>query len=268
MSEIAGPGNLAHVAVLGDNTIDEYVAPHHRTFVGGNALNVSVQIVRAGVPTDYFGAVAADPYGTLIRSTLEAQGVGARGVTTLPGRTALTRIELTADNDRVFLSEDFGVTADYAPSSAEIDRIAQCSWVHIGMLPAASRVKAELRRRQPKIVISQDVAVTPIATDTDVAFASAGENSDPSVLAARLLREGARLAVVTQGADGAYATNGTDAWSQTAFPTRVVDTTGAGDSFIAGFITARLSGANVSGSLRAGAHLASVTCTHPGGFPQ
>jgi fructoselysine 6-kinase len=79
---------------------------------------------------------------------------------------------------------------------------------------------------------------------------------------------GAALAVVTMGARGAIAFDGTTWWQQDACPAQVVDTTGAGDSFTAGFIDARLDGATVSGALAAGAEWAARTCEHLAGFPQ
>jgi fructoselysine 6-kinase len=48
----------------------------------------------------------------------------------------------------------------------------------------------------------------------------------------------------------------------------VVDTTGAGDSYIAGFLAARAAGSDVPQSMRAGARVAARTCGHLGAWPQ
>ncbi len=53
-----------------------------------------------------------------------------------------------------------------------------------------------------------------------------------------------------------------------ARPVDVVDTLGAGDTFIAGFLAARLGGGSLQYCLEAGRNLASDTCRHLGGFPQ
>jgi fructoselysine 6-kinase len=53
-----------------------------------------------------------------------------------------------------------------------------------------------------------------------------------------------------------------------AEPTTVIDTLGAGDTFIAGFIAARMRGAALAACLSAGHAAAAESCTHWGGFPQ
>ena len=49
---------------------------------------------------------------------------------------------------------------------------------------------------------------------------------------------------------------------------KVIDTTGAGDAYIAGFLAARLNGADVPMAMAAGHTCAAACCGHPGGFPQ
>jgi fructoselysine 6-kinase len=87
-------------------------------------------------------------------------------------------------------------------------------------------------------------------------------------MAHQALDGGAALAVVTCGAAGSRAYDGETWWSQPALPTDPVDTTGAGDSFIAGFLEARTVGASVGAALLRGAQQAAQTCTHLGGWPQ
>ncbi|WP_336629727.1 MULTISPECIES: PfkB family carbohydrate kinase [unclassified Microbacterium] len=257
----------ARYTVVGDNTIDRYL--DGPVLVGGNALNVAVQLRLLGAPVSYFGAVGDDEDGRLIAGALRARGVDADGLTTVPGVTAVTEIRLTALNDRVFEREEFGVTAAYRPTDAELDRIAEHAWVHIGMLPNAPEFVQRLRSRPGRRTISQDCAVSAGFAGLDVAFCSAGEQEDQAQdLARRALAGGASLAVVTRGAAGALATDGERTWRCAALPIDVVDTTGAGDAFIAGFAAARSVGAPVDTALDSGAQTAARACTHLGGFPQ
>ncbi|MDL9979257.1 PfkB family carbohydrate kinase [Microbacterium sp. ASV49] len=257
----------ARVAVVGDNTVDRYLGGPE--YVGGNALNVAVQLRLLDGAVTYFGAVGDDDDGRKIAGALRSRGVGTEGLVNRDGPTAVTEIRLTPEGDRVFVREEFGVTAGYRPSDAELARIAEHDWVHIGMLPHAADFVARLRRLAPDISISQDCAVSSGFAGLDVAFCSTGEDEQKALRAAGdALSGGAGLAVVTRGAEGALASDGRDDWRCTAVPVDVVDTTGAGDSFIAGFIAARRSGTPVLGALEAGARVAARTCGHVGGFPQ
>ncbi|GAA0308845.1 PfkB family carbohydrate kinase [Kineococcus aurantiacus] len=256
------------IGVIGDNTIDRYVGEVERTFVGGNALNVAVQLHRHGRPVHYSGAVADDPDGQVVRAAVEAQGVGVTGLRTDPGETAVTLVEVAADGERSFAREDFGVTARFVPAEAELDLLARCDWVHLGMTAAAQQVRDALRARGP-VRLSQDCAVSPGHDGLEVAFLSVGDDRSRAPAAAReALAGGARLAVATCGAAGAYATDGQREWWQDATAADVVDTTGAGDSFIAGFIAARVDGHDVPTALRTGSQWAAATCGHLAGWPQ
>jgi len=144
--------------------------------------------------------------------------------------------------------------------------------VHIGWMDDAGGLKAALAAAGTDV--SQDLSVTSPeagrrAAGLAVAFASAGPSlAEGETLAARLVAEGARTAVVTCGAAGSVASDGNVMAATAARRIAVVDTLGAGDTFIAGFLAARLRGEGLKASLEAGRDLAAVTCTHLGGFPQ
>jgi fructoselysine 6-kinase len=117
--------------------------------------------------------------------------------------------------------------------------------------------------------LSQDTSVNPGADGLALAFASAGDGrSEAESVGRALLARGAGLAIVTMGRGGAMALGeGETAWVA-ARPVSVLDTLGAGDSFAAGFIAARLGGAALRECLEAGAAAAAAACAHWGGFPQ
>jgi fructoselysine 6-kinase len=252
---------------IGDNTIDQYVGADTRSFVGGNALNVAVQLRNLRREVRYAGAIAADANGFRIREALESKGIVTDGLVVLPGVTSISRIRVEDSGDRVIEFEDFAVCADYQPDERELDALAKCAVVHIGMSPYADRIRAELSARGARI--SQDCAVSAGFDHLDVAFCSAGEDSSAArEQAETAIAGGARLAVVTCGAEGSIAFDGR-AWARQAADTiTVVDTTGAGDSYIAGFLGALADGSDLQACMRAGAATAARTCQHWGGWPQ
>jgi fructoselysine 6-kinase len=252
---------------VGDNTIDEYVGVESKSFVGGNALNVAVQLRLLGHACRYAGAIGADPTGERVRVSLESNGVLTDGLVTLPGHTSVSRIRVDATGDRSFEFEDFAVCADYRPDDAELDELARCAAVHIGMVPGATELRERLSGRG--VLLSQDCAVSSGYRHLDIAFCSAGEDDGYARdLAHEAVDGGARLAVVTCGAAGSLAFDGDSWWRAGAAPVEVVDTTGAGDSYIAGFLAARAAGSDVPQAMRAGARTAARTCEHLGAWPQ
>ena len=137
--------------------------------------------------------------------------------------------------------------------------------VHIGWLDDGGALKRRLIGAG--VSVSQDLAVNPGADGLAVAFASAGDGGRTAhELAGDLLAEGARLALVTRGAHGSLATDGRETIEIGIAPVAVADTTGAGDTFIAGFLAARLAGATLTAALESGRDAAAVTCGHFGGF--
>jgi fructoselysine 6-kinase len=211
--------------------------------------------------------------------------VGDGDLVVLPGFSAVTEIRTLENGDRVFEREEFGVTADYYPSECEIAVIAEADWVHIGMLPRASELRRALRAVNPGCVISQDLGVSAGIDALDIGFSSGAlldqgatvaEGPASSPMSSALVQEldkqlaaGVAVAVVTLGEHGSIAAEKADELHRhAAAPTTVVDTTGAGDSFIGGFIHARSRGADLRWCLASGADWAAVTCGHVGGWPQ
>jgi sugar/nucleoside kinase (ribokinase family) len=102
----------------------------------------------------------------------------------------------------------------------------------------------------------------------DVVFANAEEGRIMTGLgcedAARKLAETIRIAVVTNGADGAYIVSGTSEVHVPAERVEVVDTTGAGDCFAAGFLHGLLHDLPLEACGRIATCLAADTITHMG----
>ena len=259
-------------AAVGDNCIDRYLPPIGLSLVGGNAINVGVQLSRIGHRVAYFGAVGDDADGRRTLKALADNRVDIANAETRPGITAYTDIAVDASGDRFMAFEEFGVCAEYRPSEADLERILAAGHVHIGWLADGGALRRTLSERG--VSVSQDVSVNAGADNLgvaglSVAFASAGaDRAAGEALAARLLADGAVLAVVTLGSLGSLATDGRETVSTTIRTVEVVDTTGAGDSFIAGFLSARSKGLGLQACLEAGREVAAVTCTHVGGFRQ
>ena len=102
----------------------------------------------------------------------------------------------------------------------------------------------------------------------DVAFGSAGEGTTAEDEMTRLLDMGHKLVVVTRGAKGAIASSGSQTWAAPGEKIEALDTTGAGDTFIAYFLANWKISGDVETALREAVRAATETCLYFGGFPQ
>lgn len=261
------------IATVGDNCIDRYLPPVGRELVGGNAVNVAVNLQRLGHPSSYFGAVGDDPEGARVCKVLARIGVDLASLRTVPaGRTSLTVIATGPDGDRHFVSEDFGVCRGYRPDAADLARLKTMRHVHIGWLDDEGATKRALM--QAGISVSQDLSVNAeprniSPADLTITFMSCdGDDAQAHDLARAVSAQGTRLAVIMRGARGSLALQGSEIFTGEALPVTVRDTTGAGDSFIAGFLAARLAGQTIGASLAQGHREAAQTCRIFGGFAQ
>ena len=259
-------------AAVGDNCIDRYMPPVGLSLVGGNAVNVGVQLSRLGHKVAYFGAVGNDDDGRRMLACFRENGLVTDHIQILDGVTAYTNIEVDETGDRTIGFEEFGVCKGYRPSSADLDVLLTMRHVHIGWLDDGGALKRTLQAAG--VSVSQDISVNADPNNLGVeglsiAFASAGaDRARAETMLDALLRGGAKLAVVTCGSLGSMASDGTRHAQTSIREVEVVDTTGAGDSFIAGFIAAHAAGRSLSTCLESGRDVAAATCQHVGGFPQ
>lgn len=261
---------MTNLVAVGDNCLDVYLTKDVMT-VGGNALNVAAHWRAAGRPARYFGAVGKDGEGDVILEEADKVGLAPSNVDRRPGHTAVTLIR-EKDGDRKFLLEDLGVGKDYLPSEIAYRTVAAADWVHLG-----TNSNPDLVRRlvADRVRFSVDISTAhgglPLL-GVPIVFASGPDDPDVSVapLAERLHRAGALNVVVTCGSRGAFfrAGDGTLLHAP-ATPVSVVDTCGAGDSFIATFLAAfQIDRKPAAEALRAATAAASQTCLYVGGFRQ
>ena len=260
---------------LGDNCIDRLTGAVTADLVGGNAVNVAVQAAMLGLSTAYCGAVGptGEADADRVLAALTAKGVDVALVDRRQHLTSVTRLNVAPDGNRPLLTEDCGACAGWVPDVARLRALSAARHVHIGWLQDGGHARRVLAR--DGVSLSQDVSVNAAPEDLGVeglaiAFASLPEvQADRAeARAADLVAQGAKGAVITLGAKGSLALIGSQTFRAMAPAITPVDTTGAGDAYIAGFLAARLKGADVPMAMAAGHTCAAACCGHPGGFPQ
>lgn len=253
---------------VGDNCLDVYLTKGFLA-VGGNALNVAVQWRRRGIDARYFGALGRDGEAEIMMAAIAAAGLDPQDVEIRLGGSAVT---LLADErgERRFLFESLGVGEDYVPETGRYEALRLAEWVHLGTNASVDLVRRLVRDKVP---FSVDLSTRPLSLPLEgvpLVFASGPDDPEEPLtpLFDALKSAGAREIVVTCGPRGSFYEAGGTRVSTGVVPVEVVDTCGAGDSFIASFILARLEGVVAGEALARAAVYASETCTHLGGFPQ
>lgn len=259
------------IAALGDNCIDIYDETGEY-YVGGNPVNVASYIQRLGGESAYVGAVGDDAYGVLVREKLEERGVDVSHVHVLPGRTAVTHV-LLENGDRRFGEYEKGVLKDFALDEEDLEFICGHAMAVSGIYGYMEAEILKLRDRDRDLQIAfdfsdelQDPAVEAVLPYVDYAFFSLEEKEEGKAEAflKKMKALCGGLVIVTMGSAGSMAYDGNDFIKCGIVPCRVVDTMGAGDSFIAGFLYARLQGSSVLESMKSGAQNSSVTLQYKG----
>lgn len=258
-----------NLIAVGDNCLDVYLTKGHMA-VGGNALNVAAQWRRAGLSARYFGVVGPDAEGDVILEALARVDLDPADMERRAGSTAVTLI-LDHNGDRRFLLEDLGVGLGWMPDAGHLAAMRAADWVHLGTNTEAALVRQLVQEAVP---FSIDVSTRHDALSLEgvpLVFASGPEDPAEPIepVFAAFRARGARRTVVTCGSRGAFFDDGGAISSVTARKIAVVDTCGAGDSFIASFLAALIGSAEPGAqALALATEAAARTCQHEGGFPQ
>lgn len=284
------------VLVVGESLVDvvtRAVGEESRR-AGGSPFNVAIGVARLGIATRLATQMGVDADGELLRQALIDSSVDLLTLAPQPARTATAKATIAADGSA---SYEFDVSWD----PAELPDPTGFEAVHVGSIgatlsPGADRVTAlvadaaaagipvtfdpnvrlgsqddvaELRRRYDAIALRATVIKM---SDEDAAALFPGHQLDDLVTQLAALGP---LVAVTRGGEGAMIGSGGNLVEVAAAEIGVVDTIGAGDSFMAALIAGlsalswphKLSSDQLEslGALASGA--AAITCMRPGADP-
>lgn len=261
---------MTRLAAVGDNCIDAYPALE-RYLPGGNCVNVSVWFTRLGGFASYIGMVGDDRFGTVLRQALQHEAVDTSHVHVLPGKTAVTLVDLV-EGERVFGEYDEGVSKRFALSSEDLAFIAGHDAVHSGVWGHAEPYLPQLRHAGRPLCfdfsdrLHDDIVAGTLPLVDYAFFSHPGQDAFIEDYLVKAQRQGPKWVVGMLGAHGSIGFDGRTLVRVPALPTTLVDTMGAGDSFIAGFITAALAGTPLRECMLAGAAVAARAIACPGAW--
>jgi len=301
------------ITVCGEALID-LVTTDGRTFAahpGGGPANVAVSLSRLGVPAGLLGRVSGDTFGRLIEAHLRDNGVDLRDVTAAAEPTTLA---VASVNDSGGATYDFYVdgTADFqwtvdtlpSPLADDVEALYVGSLV-AGVGPGAAAVEELLRREHERgevttvldpnvrpalspshgrtlARVERQVACSDLVKASDEDLRHLYPGADPERIAQDWRDSGPAVVIITAGTEGALAVcRGSDEtiWVP-ADPVIVVDTVGAGDSYLAGLLAAlrhegrlarsglqRLPADRLTVAMRVASRVAGITASRRGADP-
>jgi sugar/nucleoside kinase (ribokinase family) len=236
---------LLDVIVRLDGPIAEDTDTYGRTRVGagGQAANVAAWVASLGGRARFVGKRADDPGGRVALAELELRGVHVKGPVVGAGTGTVVSIA-TPDGRRTMLS-DRGVAAELAAGEIDTGWLAGCERLH---LPAYSVLAPPIR--DAAYAAAELVPRVSLDLSSTAALRSAGlealqdalarlrpdivfANEDEAALAGEI---DAGTMVVKRGARGCLVRSNGSETEHDAVAAKVVDSTGAGDAFAAGFL--------------------------------
>jgi sugar/nucleoside kinase (ribokinase family) len=254
--------------------------------VGGSGAIFACGATRLGLRTTLIGAVAPDPFGRFMESELVARGVDTSELVWRKETSTGISVIVSSSTDRGIYTAP-GAIAVLGIDDVDSVRVTAARHVHVaayflqrGLQPGLASLLATARRRG--LVTSLDPNWDPaerwedglaeLLGYVDVFFPNEAEATriarvDDVEVAARRLAERAGLVVVKLGGRGALAVHG-DAPAVRVGPIagiEIVDTTGAGDAFDAGFVYATLQGWKLERALAFANACGALSCRAGGG---
>jgi fructokinase len=271
----------------------------------GGPMNSAVALGKLGCDTHFLGRISRDAFGRQLRQHILEANVKLDLATESSQATSIAVVSLNEQGVASYTFH-FNDTANFGWQIDDLPELDSDDWLHIASLSCVVSPGAEVLldwMRGVRAQASYDINVRPTvitdpdaywskvqpwlhvmgrrhgivkASDEDIEFlakasASGGDKvgTDLVELAALWVEQyGLGLAVLTLGPDGAAAVEpGGNITRVPGFPTTVVDTVGAGDTFMAGFLDGYVKRLGLEASLIRGTAAASIVCSRQGPQP-
>lgn len=247
---------MPELLVIGEALVDVVSSPSgERAHPGGSPMNVAVGLARLGEQVTLATRIGDDEHGRMLSHHITESRVKLSPGSLSPGmRTSSATAVIKPDGSAHY---DFDITWDVADLPRSGFDIMHTGSIGALLAPGGTTVAetfeaaggGALRSFDPnirpsvvgtlEIVLPQVDRVARASTvikmsDEDAAWLH--PNLDPGEVAARYAHLGAAIVVITRGAEGSLLRMGSDAMFIPSKSTKVVDTIGAGDSYMAGLL--------------------------------
>ncbi|MGB5823506.1 MAG: fructoselysine 6-kinase [Proteocatella sp.] len=259
------------IAAVGDNCMDVY-DDTGEAFSGGNPVNVAVYVRRMCGESSYTGVVGDDAYGMAMIEAISSKGVDTSHIRVMRGKTAVTHVAVE-NGERILGDYEEGVMSEFKLTPEDIEFLCSHDLVVTGIW---GKIESELYKIKDRgIPVAFDFAdklghlITEEALPyVDYAFFSYDNGDDEKLyeFMKNVKEKGPKLVVLTLGEKGSIVYDGNEFTKCGIVNCNVVDTMGAGDSYIAGFLMGLLESRSIEECMYKGALSSSETITYYGAW--
>ncbi|KAL4341634.1 hypothetical protein GQ457_08G014900 [Hibiscus cannabinus] len=243
-------------------------APAFKKAPGGAPANVAVGIARLGGSSAFIGKVGEDEFGYMLANILKENNVNSEGMRFDPGaRTALAFVTLRSDGEREFMFYR-NPSADMLLQENELDfdLITKATIFHYGSISLitepckSAHIAAAKAAKDAGVVLSYDpnlrLPLWPSAesaregimsiwdtadiikvSEDEISFLTQGEDPYDDAVVRKLFHPNLKLLLVTEGPHGCRYYTREFSGRVKGLMVEAVDTTGAGDAFVAGTLS-------------------------------
>ena len=263
----------------------ERLVDEGRLVIGGSGAIFACGAAKLGLRVAFAGVVGDDIFGRYMCDQLQAHGVDTTAVAVLPDRSTGVTVVLSGRHDRAMLTFA-GTIGDLRRSMIDADVLSRTRHIHVSsyflqraLTPELPDLFREVRVGEATTSLDPNwdpsgawdgglMALLPevdVFLPNEVEALSLARISVVEDAIARLRSSGVGTVVVKTAAQGSVGAQASDRISVPALPTQVVDSTGAGDSFDAGFLAGFLGGESLRRCLEIGNACGSLSTRGIGG---
>ncbi|HPD17159.1 MAG TPA: sugar kinase [Planctomycetota bacterium] len=248
---------------------------HMELHIGGCAANAGIAMAKLGLETSVIGKVGDDVFGHFVSKTLNDAGIDSRGVVVDPkASTSFTFVIVGADGQRRFL-HTMGANATLCAADVNMEIVRQAKILHVAgtmVMPTfdgAQCAQVLQAARAAGVTTCMDTVfndrlhdympvIGPCLPHLDMFLPSIEEaervagTSEPREIVRRLHERGVGIVAVKLGPKGSYVFGDGEEAYVPSYAVKAVDTSGAGDCWVAGFLLGRLRGWTLVESARFG----------------
>ncbi|MDA1185630.1 MAG: PfkB family carbohydrate kinase [Acidobacteria bacterium] len=247
----------------------------HAVMAGGQTATTLCTCAAMGLTTRYVGASGNDDSGRLIRDELSRRSIDITHAVVRDAANAYAVILIDDTQGERVVLWDRDPRLNLTPGEIDAAAVADARLLHVDDVDVEAALHAASIARKAGVPITSDIETVGNQTDVLVAAVTVpifaehvlepltGERDIERALRV-VRRRHAGMLCVTLGSRGAMLLAGDRLYGEPACPTTVVDTTGAGDVFRGGFITALLRGDAPEDILRFANAAAAISCSRAG----